>query len=227
MKTYTTIKNAIITSAFASLLLVGFALSASAQNVDQQYRQWQRAQAEAAQRQQDYLRTRNMRDYREWQQAQLKAQREYSDYQRASTYGNNNNGRWNDRNDSWANGNNRNNGRFRVYTNGSYYETDSRGAELLKQAVRNGYTQGYRQGQTDRNYRRGFDYNGNSSYRSGTYGYQSYVGRDQYQYYFQQGFQRGYEDGYNSTNRYGYRSGNSFNILGNILNTIINFTNDR
>ena len=96
---------------------------------------------------------------------------------------------------------------------------------MLRSAVNRGYQQGYAEGQRDRRYGRGDDNDRDSSmYRSGTYGYQSYVARDQYQYYFQQGFQRGYEDGYNSTNRYGYRSGSSFNILGNVLNTILNLT---
>lgn len=111
---------------------------------------------------------------------------------------------------------------YRVYRNGGYYQTDYRGAELLRQAVRDGYQQGFRQGQMDRQYRRNGGYYGNSIYRSGTYGYQSYVDRNQYQYYFQQGFQRGYEDGLNSRTRYGTRSGNTVNILGSILGSILN-----
>jgi len=71
----------------------------------------------------------------------------------------------------------------------------------------------------DRRYGRGYNYYSNNVYENGMYGYQSYVGRDQYQYYFQQGFQKGYEDGYNNTYRYGTRSGG---ILGNILGTILN-----
>jgi hypothetical protein len=111
---------------------------------------------------------------------------------------------------------------YRVYRNGSYYQTDYRGAELLRQAVNAGYQQGYRQGQIDRQNRRNGGYYGSNIYRSGTYGYQSYVDRSQYQYYFQQGFQRGYQDGYNSQIRYGSRSGNTVNILGSILGTILN-----
>ena len=111
---------------------------------------------------------------------------------------------------------------YRVYRNGGYYQTDYRGAELLRQAVNAGYQQGFRQGQLDRQSRRNGGYYGSNVYRSGTYGYQSYVDRQQYQYYFQQGFQRGYQDGYNTQNRYGYRSGNNVNILGSILNTILN-----
>ena len=111
---------------------------------------------------------------------------------------------------------------YRIYRNGGYYQTDYRGAELLRQAVNAGYQQGYREGQLDRQYRRNGGYYGSNVYRSGTYGYQSYVDRQQYQYYFQQGFQRGYQDGYNSQIRYGSRSGNTVNILGSILSTILN-----
>ena len=112
---------------------------------------------------------------------------------------------------------------YRVYRNGGgYYQTDQRGADLLRQAVNAGYQQGYRQGQIDRQNRRNVGYYGNNVYRSGTYGYQSYVDRSQYQHYFQQGFQRGYQDGYDSQVRYGVRSGNTVNILGSILGSILN-----
>lgn len=114
------------------------------------------------------------------------------------------------------------NARYRVYRNGSYYQTDRRGADLLRQAVNAGYQQGFRAGQNDRSGRRGGNYNNNSIYRSGNYGYQSYVDSRQYQYYFQQGFQRGYQDGYNSRNQYGTNSNGSLNILGTILQGILN-----
>jgi flagellar biosynthesis/type III secretory pathway protein FliH len=118
----------------------------------------------------------------------------------------------------WGNQNNR----YRVYRNGGWYQTDNRGAEMLRQAVRAGYEQGYRAGQSDRSSRRGGRWNNNSMYRSGTYGYQSYVDRGQYQYYFQQGFQRGYQDGYNSRQQYGRSNSGSISILGNILSGILN-----
>ena len=111
---------------------------------------------------------------------------------------------------------------YRIYRNGSYYQTDYRGAELLRQAVNQGYQQGYRQGQQDRRYSRNGGYYGSNIYRSGTYGYRSYVDRSQYQYYFQQGFERGYQDGYNSRTQYGYYSGGKLNILANILGSILN-----
>lgn len=111
---------------------------------------------------------------------------------------------------------------YRIYRDGSYYQTDYRGADLLRRAVNEGYSQGYRQGQLDRRYGRNGGYYGSSTYRSGTYGYRTYVDRSQYQYYFQQGFQRGYQDGFSSRTRYGYYSGGRWNILANILGSILN-----
>ncbi len=108
--------------------------------------------------------------------------------------------------------------RYRVNRGGRYYNTDQRGADLLRQAVNAGYQQGFRAGQADRNGRRRGSWNNNSMYTQGTYGYQTYVDRSQYQYYFQQGFQKGYQDGYNSRNQYG----NGGSILGNILGQILN-----
>lgn len=117
-------------------------------------------------------------------------------------------------------GNNGN--RYRIYRNGRYYNTDSRGAELLRQAVNNGYRQGFEAGRIDRANRRGSQWSRNDMYRSGNYGYDAYVDRSQYQYYFQQGFQKGYDDGYYGRNRYGTYNNGSASILGSILGTILN-----
>jgi hypothetical protein len=122
------------------------------------------------------------------------------------------------------------NARYRVYRNGSYYNTDYRGAQLLQQAVNEGYRQGFQAGRNDRNRNVRYSWSNSSVYRSGTYGYQSQVTRNQYQYYFQQGFQRGYQDGsnsrfdndYNGQYEYGYYENGSLNILGTILNTVLN-----
>ncbi len=109
--------------------------------------------------------------------------------------------------------------RYRVYTNGQYYNTDDRGAQMLRQAVNSGYQQGFRAGQYDAQRRNQYGYNSQNMYRTGTYGYQSYVDRSQYRYYFQQGFQKGYQDGYYRRNQYG---NNGTNILGSILSSILN-----
>lgn len=138
-----------------------------------------------------------------------------------------------------ANANTNRNHGYRVYRNGSYYNTDQRGAELLRQAVNAGYRQGFEAGRRDLNGRRRISYSSSNIYQSGTYGYQSYVTQSQYQYYFRQGFQRGYQDGANSRYRdqynsygqyndydqqyqYGTRSNGVVNILGTILSQILN-----
>lgn len=191
-----------------SLLLLAGASSVSAQNPSKEYREWQRAQQKAQQEYRDYLRTRSSRDYRQWQDAQRRAQQQYAEYQRASRYGNVNPGR----RVGW----------YRINRGGRYYEVNQRQYQLLQQAVNNGYRQGYEAGVRDRRYGRGDGYYYNDRvYRAGSYGYQSYVTRDQYQYYFQQGFQRGYQDGYNSTYRYGYRTNTGLNVLGAVLSSIL------
>ena len=206
------LKNTVIGSILGSFLLLGAVGSANAQNYNNEYREWQEAQRRAQEEYRDYLRTRSRSDYRDWQEAQRRAQREYAEYRNSAG--------------SYNRYSNRSGGSrfYRVYRNGSYYQTDNRGAELLRQAVNNGYRQGFEQGQRDARYGRGGSYYGNNVYMSGTYGYQSYVDRNQYQYYFQQGFQRGYEDGFNNQYRYGYRSNGGLNILGNILSGILNIT---
>jgi len=112
--------------------------------------------------------------------------------------------------------------RYRVNRNGSWYNTDQRGANLLRQAVQEGYRQGLQAGRSDRNRRVGLNWGGSNVYRSGSYGYQSYVDRSQYQYYFRQGFERGYQDGYNSRYQYGTYNNGVGNILGSILGSILN-----
>ena len=112
--------------------------------------------------------------------------------------------------------------RYRVNRNGSWYNTDQRGAELLRQAVNEGYRQGFAAGRNDRSRRVGMNWGGSTIYRSGSYGWQNYVDRSQYQHYFQQGFQRGYQDGYNSRYQYGTNNNGVVNILGSILGSILN-----
>jgi flagellar biosynthesis/type III secretory pathway protein FliH len=148
----------------------------------------------------------NAQTYRDYQREQRRTQRQYERQQR----------QYQRQQQQYARQ------QYRIYRNGSYYTVDNRGAELLRQAVNRGYQQGFRAGQTDRGYRRGYNYYNQSIYRSGTYGYQRYVDSSQYRYYFQQGFQRGYEDGYYSRNRYGYSSNGGLNILGSILQGILN-----
>jgi hypothetical protein len=143
--------------------------------------------------------------------------------------------RWGSRNTGgvsvdFGNSNMDRNGRYRVYRNGSIYNTDYRGAELLRHAVSEGYRQGFRAGRSDRGGNVRFGWTNSNVYRSGSMGYQSYVTRSQYQYYFQQGYQRGYQDGsnsrydndYNGRYEYGHYENGSVNILGTILNSVLN-----
>jgi hypothetical protein len=128
-----------------------------------------------------------------------------------------------------ANDNTNRDGRYRIYRNGSYYNTDQRGADLLRQAVNQGYQQGFQAGRNDRDGRRNYSWSNSTIYRTGTIGYQSYVNQSQYRYYFQQGFQRGYQDGsnsryendYNGQYEYGYYNNGSPSILESILNTVL------
>lgn len=113
--------------------------------------------------------------------------------------------------------------RYRINRNGSWYDTDHRGVELLRHAINEGYRQGFTAGRSDRNRRiNRMSWDGSSIYRSGTYGWQSYVDRGQYQYYFRQGFERGYQDGFNSRYQYGTNNNGVVNILGSILGGILN-----
>jgi len=146
---------------------------------------------------------------------------------------------WNNRNTGgvnfdWQNNNIDRNARYRVYRNGSYYQTDYRGAEILRQAVNEGYRQGFQAGRNDRERNVRFSWTNSNVYRSGTYGYQNgNVTRSQYQYYFQQGFQRGYQDGSNRQYmndrsdrfQYGTYDNGQPSILSTILNEVLNIQN--
>jgi hypothetical protein len=109
-------------------------------------------------------------------------------------------------------------GQYRVnYRN---YRTNERGANLLREAVRRGYVDGYQAGQEDRDSRRRLNWRRNRMYMSGNTGWENYVGRSYYRYYYQQGFQRGYQDGFYSRTRYGTGT----EILANVLNNIFRAT---
>jgi hypothetical protein len=112
---------------------------------------------------------------------------------------------------------------YRYNRGGSYYETNQYGADLLREAVNNGYEQGFRAGEADRQDRWAADYRNSYAYQDANYGYNGYyVSRTDYNYYFRQGFRRGYDDGYNSRNQFGQSSGGTSGILGAILSQILN-----
>lgn len=109
---------------------------------------------------------------------------------------------------------------------GRTYYTSQYGMNLIRDAVNDGYQQGFLAGQADREDGWRSDYKNALAYEDATYGYNGYwIALDEYQYYFRQGFQRGYQDGYNGRYQYGAYDNNNgiFALLGNILNGIVNF----
>jgi flagellar biosynthesis/type III secretory pathway protein FliH len=112
---------------------------------------------------------------------------------------------------------------YRYNRGGRYYETNRYGAQMLRQAVNDGYAEGYRAGQADRADGWRGSYQDSYAYQDATYGYDGYyVDVNEYQYYFREGFRRGYEDGYYSHSQYGRYSNGVYSILGNILGQILN-----
>ena len=111
---------------------------------------------------------------------------------------------------------------YRYHFGGYHYDTNRYGADLLRDAVRHGYEEGYWAGRADRMDGWRPDYRGSYAYGDASYGYQGYyVPYSAYRYYFRQGFRRGYEDGYHGGYRYGsYRRGTPA-ILPAILATIL------
>ena len=119
-----------------------------------------------------------------------------------------------------------NQGRYRVNRDGRWYNTNQRGAELLRNAVREGYRQGFAAGRSNMQDNRRGGWSNSNVYRNGNMGYENSVDRGQYQYYFQQGFQRGYKDGsnrrYNNGNNGSFQYGTYDNGQPSILSTILN-----
>jgi hypothetical protein len=114
---------------------------------------------------------------------------------------------------------------YSYYRDGNYYYTSQYGAQMLRDAVNNGYEEGFYEGQADRRDGWDFDYQNAYGYQDAALGYDSYyVSYDEYNYYFRQGFERGYEDGYYGQYQYGTYSNGKYSILGAILGTILNLS---
>jgi len=112
---------------------------------------------------------------------------------------------------------------YRYYRGGNYYYTSPYGAQMLRDAVNNGYEQGFYAGQADRRDSWGFDYQNSFGYQDAAYGYNAYyVSYDDYNHYFREGFQRGYQDGYYGRSQYGSYNNGQYSILSGILGTILN-----
>ena len=105
---------------------------------------------------------------------------------------------------------------------GMRYSTNQYGANMLQQAVNDGYGEGYNAGRADRMDGWRADYRSSYVYQNASYGFNGYYGdRNEYAYYFRQGFQRGYEDGYYSRQQYGQYQNGNYSIIGAVLNTIL------
>jgi len=112
---------------------------------------------------------------------------------------------------------------YRYSRGGTYYETNQYGVSQLQQAARNGYEEGVRAGQADRQDGYRSSPQDSFAYQDAAYGYDSYyVDLSEYNYYFREGFRRGYEDGYNGRWQYGSYSNGGFSLLGNVLQLIFN-----
>lgn len=113
---------------------------------------------------------------------------------------------------------------YRYRRAGSYYETNEYGANLLRSAVNNGYEEGFRAGEADREDRWPSNYRDSSVYDDANFGYGGYyVDRADYNHYFREGFRRGYEDGHGSRHQYGSLADGKNSILGDVLASILNF----
>jgi hypothetical protein len=111
---------------------------------------------------------------------------------------------------------------YRYVVSGKSRQTNQYGADVLRQAVNNGYTQGFRAGAADRQDHRRSSYQTTFGYTDANFGYAgNYVDQSDYNYYFRQGFRRGYDDGYNSRTQYGNVSNGTPTILGALLTTIL------
>ena len=114
---------------------------------------------------------------------------------------------------------------YRYAYSGYTRETNQYGADVLRQAVNDGYQEGVRFGQADRQDGLSPNYQNNYAYQDANYGYAgNYVDQSDYNYYFRQGFQRGYTDGYYSRSQYG---NGSSSILSSLLTTILGFVSLR
>ncbi len=111
---------------------------------------------------------------------------------------------------------------FRYTVGSTDRETNRYGADVMRQAVNNGYQQGWKAGRADRSDHWPSNYQKSYGYEDANYGFSgTYLPQSDYNYYFREGFQRGYEDGYAKHPQYGAVVNGSPSILGNILSGIL------
>jgi hypothetical protein len=113
---------------------------------------------------------------------------------------------------------------YRYYRGGIYYQVNHYEADLLRQAINEGYQEGFRAGRADREDGWRFDYQDSYAYEEATFGYTGYyLDVNEYRYYFREGFRRGYTDGFYGRYHYGRYYDGRYSILAAILTQILNF----
>jgi hypothetical protein len=111
---------------------------------------------------------------------------------------------------------------YRYTRDGRSYRTNRYGADVLRQAVNNGYQEGFRAGDADRRDHWRYNYQDAFAYRDANYGYVGrYVNQTDYNYYFRQGFRKGYEDGYYRRAKYGRQVNGRYTVLQVVLGGIL------
>ncbi len=115
---------------------------------------------------------------------------------------------------------------FRYTVGSTERETNRYGADVMRQAVNNGYQQGFKAGRADRRDRWSSNYQQSYGYQDANFGYSgNYLPQSDYNYYFREGFRRGYEDGFARHAQYGTVVNGSPSILGAILTGILGLHN--
>jgi hypothetical protein len=116
-------------------------------------------------------------------------------------------------------------GEYRYNIGGVYRLTNQYGADVLRQAVDQGYAEGYRAGSIDRDQGAPSDVQRALDFETDGFGYTgAYVPQSDYSFYFRQGFQRGYDDGYWSRSQYGTFTNGKAAILGAVALGILGLT---
>jgi hypothetical protein len=114
---------------------------------------------------------------------------------------------------------------YGYWRSGTYFYTSLYGTQMIEQAIRFGYEEGYRAGRADRLDGWGYDPYQSYGYIDAIYGYdRNYISMAEYSYYFREGFIRGYEDGYFGVYRYGSYLNGTFMISNSVLRAIFTFT---
>ena len=115
---------------------------------------------------------------------------------------------------------------FRYTVGSTDRETNRYGADVMRQAVNNGYQQGFKAGRADRRDHWSSNYQQSYGYQDANFGFSgNYLPQSDYNYYFREGFRRGYEDGFARHSQYGTVVNGSPSILGTILAGILGLHN--